>query len=256
MLRTIREVFAFFFFLGRRSRKMKVFFLLSLLPVALAVLVRIAFAGRSSDVMPVFQEILMVYFLQFLIIILTLFYGTSVCSEEIEGKTLPYLTTRPLTKGGIIIGKFAAYTALSASMVLVSLAASYLIMSFEKLGEAATYGALLRYAGVLLLGLMAYMALFTFLGTFLRKSILVGLAFGFGWETAIQYFPGSTQRFSVVHYLKSLLPYYSAGKFSILMFRLEPTSPAGAVLVLLLITAGFLGLACLFFSLKEYMFED
>jgi len=256
MLRTIREVFSFFFFLGKRSRKMKVFFLLRLLPVSLAVLVRIAFAGRSSDVMTVFQEILMVYFLQFLIIILTLFYGTSVCSEEIEGKTLHYLTTRPLTKGGIIIGKFAAYTVLSASMVLVSLAASYLIMSFEKLGEAAAYGALLRYAGVLLLGLMAYMALFTFLGTFLKKSILVGLAFGFGWETAIQYFPGSTQRFSVVHYLKSLLPYYSAGKFSILMFRLEPTSPAVAVLVLLLITAGFLGLACLFFSLKEYMFED
>jgi hypothetical protein len=66
----------------------------------------------------------------------------------------------------------------------------------------------------------------------------------------------ATQRFSVVHYLKSLLPYYSAGKFSLLTFRLEPTSPAVAVLVLLLITSGFLGLACLFFSLKEYMFED
>jgi len=256
MLRTIREVFTFFFFLGKRSRKLKVFFLLSLLPVALAVVVKITFVGRSSEVMSVFQEILMVYFLQFLIIILTLFYGTSVCSEEIEGKTLPYLTTRPLTKSGIVIGKFAAYTALSALMVFVSLAASYIIMSVQKLGEAATYGAFLRYAGVLLLGLMAYSAMFTFLGTFLKKSILIGLVFGFGWETAIQYFPGSTQRFSVVHYLKSLLPYYSPGKFSLLMFRLEPTSPVAAVLVLLLITSGFLGLACLFFSLKEYMFED
>ena len=37
---------------------------------------------------------------------------------------------------------------------------------------------------------MAYTALFTFLGTFLKKSILIGLAFGFGWETVIQYFPG------------------------------------------------------------------
>ena len=71
----------------------------------------------------------MVYDLQFLVVILTLFYGTSVCSEEIEGKTLPYLTTRPLTKSGIVIGKFAAYTALSALMVFVSLAASYLIMN-------------------------------------------------------------------------------------------------------------------------------
>ncbi len=256
MLRTVREVFTFFFFLGKRSQKLKVFFLLSLLPVALAIVVRMTFMRRSSEVMSVFQEILMVYFLQFLIIILTLFYGTSVCSEEIEGKTLPYLTTRPLTKSGIIIGKFAAYTALSAVMVIVSLVASYLIMSFQRLGEAATYGALLRYTGVLILGLMAYTAMFTFLGTFLKKSILIGLVFGFGWETAIQYFPGSTQRFSVVHYLKSLLPYFSKGKFSLLMFRLEPTSPVLAVLVLLLITSGFLGLACLFFSLKEYMFED
>jgi ABC-2 type transport system permease protein len=103
---------------------------------------------------------------------------------------------------------------------------------------------------------MAYTALFTFLGTLLKKSILIGLAFGFGWETVIQYFPGSTQRFSIVHYLKSLLPYYSPGKYSILMFRLEPTGPLAAVLTLFLITAVFLGLACLVFSLKEYMFED
>ena len=40
------------------------------------------------------------------------------------------------------------------------------------------------------------------------------------------------------------------------MFRLEPTGPLAAVLTLLLIAAVFLGLACLVFSLKEYMFED
>jgi ABC-2 type transport system permease protein len=256
MLRTIREVAAFFFFLGRRARKLRAFLLLGLIPIVLAVVVRIVFAGRSTDVMTVFQDILMIYDLQFLAVILTLFYGTSVCSEEIEGKTLPYLTTRPLSKSGIIIGKYAAYTALSSLIVVLSLAASYLIMNGPRLGSIAAWTALLRYAGVLLLGLMAYTALFTFLGTLLKKSILIGLAFGFGWETVIQYFPGSTQRFSVVHYLKSLLPYYSPGKYSILTFRLEPTGPLAAVLVLLLISAVFLGLACLVFSLKEYMFED
>ena len=134
MLRTVREVAAFFFFLGRRARKVRAFVLLGLLPVALAVVVRIVFAGRSADVMSVFQDILMIYDLQFLAVILTLFYGTSVCSEEIEGKTLPYLTTRPLSKSGIIIGKYAAYTALSALIVVLSLAASYLIMNGPRLG--------------------------------------------------------------------------------------------------------------------------
>ncbi len=256
MLRTVREVAAFFFFLGRRARKFRAFVLLGLLPVVLAVVVRIGFAGRSGEVMSVFQDILMIYDLQFLAVILTLFYGTSVCSEEIEGKTLPYLTTRPLSKSGIVIGKYAAYTALSALIVGLSLAASYLIMNGSRLGTLSAWTALLRYAGVLLLGLMAYTALFTFLGTILKRSILIGLAFGFGWETVIQYFPGSTQRFSIVHYLKSLLPYYSPGKYSILMFRLEPTGAAVAILTLCLITAAFLGLACLVFSLKEYMFED
>lgn len=256
MLRTVREVAAFYFFLGRRARKVRAFLLLGLLPVALAITVRIVLAGRSGDVMSVFQDILMIYDLQFLAVILTLFYGTSVCSEEIEGKTLPYLTTRPLSKSGIIVGKYAAYTALAVLIVVSSLAASYLIMNGRRLGTLSAWTGLLRYAGVITLGLMAYMALFTFLGTLLKKSILIGLAFGFGWETVIQYFPGSTQRFSIVHYLKSLLPYYSPGKYSILTFRLEPTGPVAAVLTLLLITAVFLGLACLVFRLKEYMFED
>jgi len=256
MLRTVREVAAFFFFLGRKARKVRAFILLGLLPVALAIMVRIVFTHRSSEVMSVFQDILMIYDLQFLTVILTLFYGTSVCSEEIEGKTLPYLTTRPLSKAGIVIGKFAAYTALASLIVGLSLAASYLIMNGRRLGEMSAWTVLLRYAGVLFLGLMAYMALFTFLGTLLKRSILIGLAFGFGWETVIQYFPGSTQRFSIVHYLKSLLPGSSDGRFSLLMFRLEPTRPALAILTLALITAGALAAAGLVFRWKEYLFED
>lgn len=256
MLRTVREVAAFFLFLGGRARKLRLFVLIALLPVALAILVRIVFAGRSDEVMSVFRDILMVYDLQFLIVILALFYGTSVVSEEVEGRTLPYLTTRPLSKAGIVLGKYAAFLGLTGGIVLASLAASYLIMNAPRLGTLQAWTALLRYGAVLGLGLAAYMALFTFLGAVLKKSILIGLAFGFGWETVIQYFPGSTQRFSIVHYLKSLLPYHSPGKYSILMFRLEPTAPPVAVLALVLIAAAFLGLACLAFSLKEYMPED
>ncbi len=44
MLRTVREVAAFFFFLGRRARKIRAFILLGLLPVALAIIG----AGSSS----------------------------------------------------------------------------------------------------------------------------------------------------------------------------------------------------------------
>ena len=41
-----------------------------------------------------------------------------------------------------------------------------------------------------------------------------------------------------------------------LAYPLEPTSPAMAVFMLLLLTAVFLALACLVFSFKEYILDE
>jgi ABC-type transport system involved in multi-copper enzyme maturation permease subunit len=257
-LRTsIRTVFAFFFFLGRRTGKTRAFFLVGMIPVGIAVLVRIIMAGRADDLAAVFSEILMVFFVTFYIVILSLFYGTSIVAEETEGRTLPYLATRPLFKPGIFIGKYAAYVVLMFLMVTASLGLSFFIMNSHRLREATLYLNFLKYAGVLGLGILAYTAFFAFLGTFLKRAILIGLLFGFGWENVIQYFPGSTQRFSLVHYLKSLLPRQPySGKFSLLLFRLEPSGPLAAVLTLAAIAAVFVVLACWLFGTKEYLFED
>jgi ABC-2 type transport system permease protein len=255
------RVFRFFTFLGRRTGKTRVFALLGLMPVALAVAVRIILHGRAGAIAAVFTEILMVFFLQFYIVILALFYGTSVTAEEVENRTLSYLITRPLPKPAIVMGKFAAYSFLMFAMVALSLTLSYFVMNSARLAEPELYWAFLRYLGVLGLGILAYAAFFTFLGTVLKRAIIVGLVFGFGWENVIQYFPGSTQRFSIVHYLKSLLPYQSGGRntgrgVALLLFRLEPTKPLVAVLALAAITAALLALACWFFRMKEYLYEE
>lgn len=258
--RSVREVFGFFFSLGRRTGKTRAFALLGLIPVALAVVVRIVLHGRSGDMAAVFTEILMVFFLQFYIVILSLFYGTSVTAEEIEGRTLSYLVTRPIPKPAVVLGKYAAYALLTTLMVGVSLALSYFILNAGRLAQPSLYLTFLGYLGVLVLGILAYTAFFTFLGALLKKAIILGLIFGFGWENVIQYFPGSTQKFSLVHYLKSLLPYRPMGGggrgVALLLFRLEPTAPPVAVLMLALIAGAFLALACWFFRTKEYLYEE
>jgi ABC-type transport system involved in multi-copper enzyme maturation permease subunit len=257
---SFRQVLGFFAFLGRKTGKTRVFAILGLMPVALAVIVRVVLHGRAGLMAAVFTDILMVFFLQFYIVILALFYGTSVTAEEVENRTLSYLLTRPLPKPAIVLGKYAAYTLLMFAMVSLSLALSYFIMNAARLTDPALYLTFLGYLGVLGLGILAYTAFFTFLGTLLKRAIIVGLVFGFGWENVIQYFPGSTQRFSVVHYLKSLLPYRpmsGGGKgVALLLFRLEPTAPLAAVLMLAVITAALLALACWIFRTKEYLTED
>jgi ABC-type transport system involved in multi-copper enzyme maturation permease subunit len=259
--RAVREVFGFFGTLARKTGKTRVFALLGLIPVVLAVVVRIVLHGRSGDIAAVSTEILMVIFLQIYIVILALFYGTSVTADEVEDRTLAYLLTRPIPKPAIILGKYAAYVLLMLAMVGLSLAVSYFVMNGARLSDPALYGTFFRYLGVLGLGILAYTAFFTFLGTFLKRAIIVGLVFGFGWENVIQYFPGSTQRFSVVHYLKSLLPYRpmtgGGGRgVALLLFRLEPTPPLAAGLILAVIAGVFLALACWLFRTKEYLPEE
>ncbi|MGZ5423929.1 MAG: ABC transporter permease [Candidatus Aminicenantales bacterium] len=261
-VQAVRQVFGFFGFLSRRTGKTRVFAILGLIPVVLAVVVRIVLHGRSGPMAAVFTDILMVFFLQFYIVILALFYGTSITAEEVENRTLSYLITRPIPKPAIVLGKFAAYSVLMFAMVAVSLALSFFIMNAARLSDMELYLNFLHYLGVLGLGILAYAAFFTFLGTILKRAIIVGLVFGFGWENVIQYFPGSTQRFSVVHYLKSLLPYHptvggGGGRgVALLLFRLEPTKPLVAVLALAVITAALLALACWFFRMKEYLYEE
>lgn len=258
-IKSTRNVFSFFFFLGKKARKTKVFYLISFLPIIMALVIKsvqIFSSGHYIQGISIFSNMIMVFYLQFLILILALFFGTSVCSEEIEGKTLTYLTTRPVSKSAIILGKFAAYTLLIILMTGTGLIISFLILNANNLLDFSLYKILLKYTVVLILGLICYTSFFTFIGTFLKRSILFGLVFSFGWENVIQYFPGSTQRFAIVHYLKSLLPFPSGGRFSFLLFRLEATPPAVAVFMLFLMTGVFLVLASLFFSKKEYIFED
>jgi len=253
------EVFSIFFSMGRTTRKTKFFFFVSFLPVIIALVIKFIqiFSERTTlSGIYIFSNIVMVLYLQFLILVLALFFGTSVCAEEVEGKTLTYLTTRPISKSSIILGKYAAYTLLIILMVVIGLVFSFLILNLDNLLNFRLYKILLRYMFVLVLGLICYTSFFTFLGTFLKKSVLFGLVFGFGWESVIQYFPGSTQRFAIVHYLKSLLPASSGRRFSFLLFRLEPSSVGTSIFMLFLITSVFLGLACMLFFLKEYILED
>jgi ABC-type transport system involved in multi-copper enzyme maturation permease subunit len=259
---SIARVFVFYARLVRRAKRTKVFAVLCLLPVLLALILRasaLASPDRGFDGLAIFGNIIIAFGLQFLVLILALFYGTSVVSEEVEGKTLTYITTRPLPKRAVILGKYAAYVLVLLILVLGSILAAFFILNADRLDYGPAWSFLGKSLAALSLGVVCYTAFFTLVGTFLKKSVLFGFFFGFGWENIVQYFPGSTQKFTIMHYLKSLLPGVGdtgGGVLSFLMFRLEP-SPAGtAVATLLALTAVFLGLACWVFARKEYLFDE
>jgi ABC-2 type transport system permease protein len=258
-LRLCGLVFSTFFDFGRRSRRFKLYVVLSQVPVLIALFIQVhqAFGGQAVSALSVFGNVIMSFDLQFLVMLLVLFYGTSICLEEVEGRTLMYLTTRPVPKPAIILGKYAAYVVFLAIMVNVGIVLSFLILNLRMAGDLSVYPVLFNYAGVLTLAILAYTAFFTLLGTLSKRALVLGLMFCFGWESLVQYFPGATQRLTIAHYLKSLLPMQpSSGSLSFLMFRLEPTGPVLSVTILLVLTAVFIGLACFVFSWKDYILSN
>ncbi len=255
----MKEVFRFSFALGKKNKRSRLFAFLSFFPVGLSLFFRFHqdfSSGSSFDGLYLFTNAIILFSLQFLILILALFYGCSVGAEDLETGTWSYLVTRPLWRSSILLGKFLASLVLMMIMVSVGVIASFFILNLERAGQIAIYGILLKDLVVLTLGLLAYSSLFTFLGVAVRRSIFFGLIFSFGWENVVQYFPGSTQRFAIAHYLKSLLPLPSTGRFSFLTFRLEPTRPGWAVFALIAISTVFLALACLVFFFKEPRGEE
>jgi len=258
-LEGIKIIFQLSFFQGKRSKKSRLFALLSFSPIAIALFLRIhqtMSPERSFDGLYFFNNAILIFIFQFLILVLTLFYGTSISTDDLEAGTWAYLVTRPIPRAAIVIGKYLSSLILAGAIIGTGLIVSFFILNLESLTRISIYGYLFKDLAILWLALMAYTSFFTFLGAAIRRSVFFGLIFSFGWENVIQYFPGSTQRLAIIHYIKSIIPLPSSGRFSFLTFQLEPTKPGYAVLALLGISLFFLVLACFIFIYKEPRAED
>jgi ABC-type transport system involved in multi-copper enzyme maturation permease subunit len=245
-------IFASFFKSGFKAKRTRVFLLLALVPVLLMLSVRIVDAGNAPDF---FSRVMLVLFFQLLIPVLALFFGSTIVNEELDNKTLVYLTTVPVRRRSVLLGKYLAAFLQAALLVGAAFLLCFLAASLARLGDAAAWEELAVFLGTSLLALFCYSALFTAAGAFMKKSILLGLFFVFGWESVVQYFPGVTQKFTIIHWVKSLLP-IPPGEGGFLIFQLQPSPVLPSILTLLAAGMFFLWLAVLIFERKEYILSD
>jgi hypothetical protein len=69
------------------------------------------------------------------------------------------------------------------------------------------FPSLLADLGMLGAGLAAYGALFAFVGARIKRPLVVGLVFIFGWEPGVLIFPGYLKRATIAFYLQALVPH-------------------------------------------------
>lgn len=242
---------------------------MALIPVLFAVIIFLLkplISEEGVTVSSLFPQISVFLYIHFLLPLTAIFVGTAVIGDEVEGRTLPYLLTRPIPRRSIVVSKLLAGAFLTGLIFIVSLLITYIIMKQESgfrglIQDADIY---LGTIGIVFLGLAVYLPIFCFVGGLLKRPVLIGLFFTFGWESTVSFLPGNIKYFTISHYLHILAKRLYDSQFTgsnpqrallNLLFRSKEISSPAAILILL-------GLACLFIFLsasllyiREYRLE-
>jgi ABC-type transport system involved in multi-copper enzyme maturation permease subunit len=237
-------------------------------PVLVAVVARVVQSmgtaplrvnGVQVDPVGMFGAIIWILFLWFIVPILGVFYGTSLIADEVDDKTITYLFTRPVRRGAVVVGKYIAYLTCTSLVVLPSVMVVYFLMVPFRL-IPASFTSLLIDLGVLGLGLAAYGALFALVGAALRRPLITGLVFVFGWELVTLFMPGYLKRFTLAYYLQTLVPHAmpSGDTLSLLQgaFFRELPSVWTCLFWLAVATLASLALAVRVVERREYVLEQ
>ena len=146
-------------------------------------------------------------YIRFIIPVLGVFYGTALIADEVDDKTITYLFTRPIPRGAVLVGKYLAYLACTVLLVLPSVVLVYFLVVPLGGSIGESFPALVEDLGMLAVGLAAYGAVFAFVGARLKRPLVIGLVFAFGWEPTVLLFPGYLKRLTVAYYLQALVPH-------------------------------------------------
>jgi ABC-type transport system involved in multi-copper enzyme maturation permease subunit len=188
------------------------------------------------------------------------FYGTALIADEVEDKTITYLFTRPVRRGAVLIGKYLAYLVCTILLVLPSvIVVFFLVVPLGGGSIGASFPILLEDLGMLMVGLVAYGAIFAWVGARLRRPLVIGLVFTFGWEPTVLLFPGYLKRLTVAYYLQALVPHAMPddSAVSVLMQLFREVPPVGLSLASLAVIAGLaLWLAARAVEQREYVIDQ
>jgi hypothetical protein len=239
-------------------------------PVALSLAIR-AIATVGGEGMPrvngaaingsvIFGMMVWFLYIRFVVPVLGVFYGTALIADEVEDKTITYLFTRPIRRSAILLGKYLAYLVCTLLLILPSVVLVYLIVA--PLGGsslAAEFPSLLMDLGMLAVGLTAYGALFAVVGTMLKRPLVIGLVFAFGWEPAVLFFPGYLKRLTVAYYVQGLVPHAMPNDPTVnlvIQFFTEMPSVVTSLACLGALTLVALWAAARTVETKEYVLEQ
>lgn len=128
-------------------------------------------------------------------------FTTAIISQEVEQRTIVYLTTRPVPRWRLLLTRYVA------SVIAVSIIGAFaaVVTSIGAFGGGFLSNPLLgKDILALTVGALAYGALFLFVSLLFNRALIICALFAFGWESSVPSLPGDIYRVSIYSYLQAI----------------------------------------------------
>ena len=172
-------------------RKIALLIILALLPLGFASILVSVGADDGALIGPVLGGLVISVTLPITVMVL----ATGAFGNEVEDRTLSLLITKPVPRWTIVLAKFVA-TIVVAAPLMAAIAAAITTMDANGTGNAPAAGA----AGVVV-GVVAYASVFTWLGLITTRALGFGLVYVLLWEALITSFLEGARYLSIRSYI-------------------------------------------------------
>jgi ABC-2 type transport system permease protein len=134
--------------------------------------------------------------------ITVLILATGALGNEIEDRTLPYLTLKPIGRLRIVVEKFVGVLIVATPLMCAGIAATYFLAFRGDAGDnLRLLWAMLTSAAV---GVVGYGAIFLLVSLLISRALLAGIIYALLWESLLGRFLPGLRVVSVRHFVESI----------------------------------------------------
>lgn len=128
--------------------------------------------------------------------------ATSALGNEVEDRTLPFLTLKPVSRLRIVIEKLVGCVAVSGPLVVLGLTLTYVVVMRGDSGEN------LRLLGAMvvasLVATLTYSSIFMLVSLLISRALVAALVYLFVWESILGRFVPGLRYVSIRHFVSSI----------------------------------------------------
>lgn len=204
------EVFALVFAASVRElirRRRLVFIgLAALLPLVLVLMWR-TWGMDQFGAAQVFSNLVGTVYLGGLVYLVGLAFGVPTVHDEVEGRTITYLFTRPVSKVAVYAGRVAAVQLLGGAVLAASLVVCFAVMVVGNFSALTVefVKIYVNHVWLILLATIVLTGLFSLFGIVFKRPLVWGFAYWVAWEGVVSKIPGRMQTWTLDFHLRNIM---------------------------------------------------